>query len=61
MHRRIAREIARNEVKYPNPLSEDFIYDLIKILNTLFRRAADDRYRETLPNSLFIQLFCNRK
>ena len=30
MHRRIAREIARIEVKYPNPLSEDFIYDLIK-------------------------------
>ncbi len=30
MHRRIASEIARIEVKYPNPLSEDFIYDLIK-------------------------------
>ncbi len=30
MHRRIAREIARIEVKYPNSLSEDFIYDLIK-------------------------------
>lgn len=30
MHRRIASEIARIETKYPNPLSEDFIFDLIK-------------------------------
>ncbi|KPK87295.1 MAG: ribonucleoside-diphosphate reductase [Bacteroides sp. SM23_62_1] len=30
MHRRIAREISRVEKKYPNPLSEDEVYDLIK-------------------------------
>ncbi|MCE7042905.1 adenosylcobalamin-dependent ribonucleoside-diphosphate reductase [Dyadobacter sp. CY312] len=30
MHRRIAKEIARIEVRYPNPLSEDEIFDLIK-------------------------------
>ena len=30
MHRRIAREIARIEAQYINPLSEDFIFDLIK-------------------------------
>lgn len=30
MHRRIASELARIELKYPNPLSEDFIFDLIK-------------------------------
>lgn len=30
MHRRIASEIARIETKYPNPLSEDFIFNLIK-------------------------------
>lgn len=30
MHRRIAREIARIEQKYPNPLTEDEIFDLIK-------------------------------
>ena len=30
MHRRIAREIARIEVRYPNPLSENEIFDLIK-------------------------------
>ena len=29
MHRRIAREIARIEKKYPNPMSEDLIFDLI--------------------------------
>lgn len=30
MHRRIAREIARIEKNYQNPMSEDVIYDLIK-------------------------------
>ncbi len=30
MHRRIAREIARVEKKYPNPLSEEQVFDLIK-------------------------------
>jgi len=30
MHRRIAKELARVEVNYPNPLSENEIFDLIK-------------------------------
>ena len=30
MHRRIAREIARIEAKYPNPMSEDEVYSLLK-------------------------------
>ena len=30
MHHRIAREIARMEVKYPNPMSEQDVYDLLK-------------------------------
>jgi ribonucleoside-diphosphate reductase alpha chain len=30
MHRRIAREISRIEMRYPNPLSEQEIFDLIK-------------------------------
>lgn len=30
MHRRIAKEIARIEQKYPNPLSEDELFDLFK-------------------------------
>ncbi|MCX6285618.1 MAG: adenosylcobalamin-dependent ribonucleoside-diphosphate reductase [Bacteroidetes bacterium] len=30
MHRRIAREIARIEKKYPNPMSEEEIFDLIR-------------------------------
>lgn len=30
MHRRIAREIARIELNYPNPMSEDTLFDLIK-------------------------------
>ena len=30
MHRRIAREIARIEAKYPNPMSEQEVYELLK-------------------------------
>ena len=30
MHRRLAREFARIEAKYPNPLTEDEIYHLLK-------------------------------
>jgi ribonucleoside-diphosphate reductase alpha chain len=30
MHRRIARELARIEKRYPNPMSEDDIFDLLK-------------------------------
>jgi ribonucleoside-diphosphate reductase alpha chain len=30
MHRRLAKEFSRIELKYPNPLSEDEIYDLFK-------------------------------
>ncbi|MBQ8035299.1 MAG: adenosylcobalamin-dependent ribonucleoside-diphosphate reductase [Bacteroidales bacterium] len=30
MHRRLAKEFARIEAKYPNPMSEDEIYDLLK-------------------------------
>ena len=30
MHRRLAREFARVEAKYPNPMSEERIYDLFK-------------------------------
>ncbi len=30
MHRRLAKEFARIESKYPNPLSEDELYDLVK-------------------------------
>ena len=30
MHRRLAREFSRVEAKYPNPMSEDEIYDLLK-------------------------------
>lgn len=30
MHRRLAKEFARIELKYPNPISEEEIYDLLK-------------------------------
>ena len=33
MHKRIAKEFARIEAKYPNPMSEDEIYELLKNRN----------------------------
>ena len=30
MHRRLAKELARIESKYPNPMSEDLIFSLLK-------------------------------
>jgi len=30
MHRRLAREIARIELKYPNPMTEDEVYELLR-------------------------------
>ena len=30
MHKRLARELARIESKYPNPMSEDLIYSLLE-------------------------------
>jgi ribonucleoside-diphosphate reductase alpha chain len=37
MHRRIAKEIARIEKLYPNPLSEDEVFDLIKDFKYIIR------------------------
>ncbi|MFV0540545.1 MAG: adenosylcobalamin-dependent ribonucleoside-diphosphate reductase [Aestuariibaculum sp.] len=40
MHRRIAKEIARVEAKYANPLSEDAIYQLIKNFNYIVPQGS---------------------
>lgn len=40
MHRRIAKEIARIELRYPNPMSEEEVYDLSKISNISCHKVA---------------------
>lgn len=40
MHRRMAREFARIERRYANPMSEEEIFGLLTTLNMWFRRAA---------------------
>ncbi len=40
MHRRIASEIARIEVRYPNAMSEDEIFDLIKDFNYIIPQGS---------------------
>ena len=40
MHRRIASEIARIESKYPNPMSEDQVFELIRNFKYIIPRVA---------------------
>ena len=40
MHRRIASEIARIEARYPNSMSEDEIFDLIKDFNYIIPQGS---------------------
>lgn len=40
MHRRIARELARIEAKYPNPLSEEQIYETLKNFNRIVPQGS---------------------
>ena len=40
MHRRIAREIARIENKYPNPMSEDRLFDLMSHFNYIVPQGS---------------------
>ncbi|HKK09411.1 MAG TPA: ribonucleotide reductase N-terminal alpha domain-containing protein, partial [Bacteroidales bacterium] len=40
MHRRIASEIARIESKYPNPLSEDEVYEVLKGFNHIVPQGS---------------------
>ena len=40
MHRRIAKELARIEAKYPNPLSEEEIYETLKNFNRIVPQGS---------------------
>lgn len=40
MHRRIAKEIARIESKYPNPMSEELIYEVLKDFNHIVPQGS---------------------
>ena len=40
MHRRIAKELARIEAKYPNPLTEEQIYDTIKYFERIIPQGS---------------------
>jgi len=43
MHRRIAREIARIEQRYPNPLTEDEVFDAIKDIKYIVPQSSPMR------------------
>jgi ribonucleoside-diphosphate reductase alpha chain len=40
MHRRLAREIARIEKRYPNPMTEDQIFELLKDFTYIIPRVV---------------------
>ena len=47
MHHRIASEIERIEKRYPNPMSAEEVYDLLKGFRYLIPQGGpDDRYRQ---------------
>lgn len=59
MHRRLAREIARIERQYPNPLSEDEIYEVIKDFKYIIPQGGPmssigDNYRYQSLSNCFV-------
>ena len=50
MHRRLAKEFARIEAKYPNPMSEPTIYELLKG----FKYIAVSYTHLTLPTTPYV-------
>lgn len=40
MHHRLASEIARIERNYPNPMTEEQIFEVLRVLNILFRKEV---------------------
>lgn len=40
MHRRIAKELARIEAKYPNPLTEEQIFETLKDFNRIIPQGS---------------------
>src|SRR5690554_3670041 len=51
MHRRLASEFARIEAKYPNPISEEEIYNVIKDFKYIVLRGVQWQELETTFNT----------
>lgn len=56
MHKRLARELARIESKYPNPMSEDLIYSLLENFKYIIPQGGS---MSGIGNSLSIQSLSN--
>ena len=60
MHHRLAKELARIEIKYPNPLSEEEIYNLLKDFKYLVPAGSpmfgigNDNFLTSLSNCFVI-------
>ena len=52
LHRRLAKEIARVEKKYENPMSEDEIYSLLKDFKYSFGGGIRFKLKKNLPTLL---------
>lgn len=59
MHRRLAREIARIEKNYPNPLSENELFDLFKGFKYIVPQGSPMTYWKQLSSGITFKLFCN--
>ena len=60
MHRRLAKEVARIELKYPNPMSEDEIYELFKDFKYIIPQGSPMAgMGNDFQVSSLVELFCN--
>src|SRR5690554_6954873 len=60
MHRRLSSEFARIEAKYPNPLSEQEIYDVIKDFKYIVRSEEHTSELQSRPH-LVCRLLLEKK
>ena len=55
MHKRIAAELSRVELKYPNPISEDEIYSLLKDFKYIVPQGSP---MSGIGNNVIVKLLC---
>lgn len=59
MHHRLAKEFARIEKKYPNPMSEEEIFNLLDKFKYIVPQGSPMfRYWKRLFYTVFRKLFC---
>ncbi len=61
MHWRLAREVARIEKRYPNPLTEKEVFDLFDQFRYIIPAGGPMTGIEQFSSFFIVQLFCYRR